>query len=249
MTLKKTKSWIKEYGIIYLIGLLIIFGIKYCYSKADCNDLSWILTPTARWVGILGRISFEYHPETGYVSHGLRFIIAPSCSGVQFMIITFATLLYSFAHHIGFRAGRYCWVGLCLGISYLFTVFLNGIRIVLSVYLPYSRAGQLLRRLLTGEQLHTIIGIIIFVSGLLTIYFITHYVIRKTTGLPLQDSVGRWLPPIFWYFSIVLGIPLLNQAWQKEGPKFMEYALLITAVWILIVPVFVLISLMSRWRK
>ena len=248
MTFQKTKSWIRQYGIIYLAGVLIIFGMKYFYSKAGCDELTWILAPTARWVGILCGIRFEYHPQTGYVNHALRFIIAPSCSGVQFMIITFATLLYSFVHRMRSRRGSYCWIGLCLGIAYLFTVFINGIRIVLSVYLPHYLAEQIMHyRFMNPERLHTIIGTVTFVFGLFIIYFTADYATQKLTHLPAKGFICKWMPPMFWYFCITLGIPFLNQAYQHEGAKFIEYAMLMTAVWMVIILGVALKAVVGRW--
>ena len=97
------KAILWQNGIFYLTGMLIILGIKLFYSKASVPDLKWILAPTSLWVRILSGIPFDYEPGSGYVSHSFRFIIAPSCSGVQFMLIAAATLLYSFVHRMPTR--------------------------------------------------------------------------------------------------------------------------------------------------
>lgn len=100
------KAMLRQNGIFYLTGLLFILGIKLFYSKASVPDLKWILAPTSLWVRILSGIPFDYEPGSGYVSHSFRFIIAPSCSGVQFMLIAAATLLYSFVHRMPTRKKR-----------------------------------------------------------------------------------------------------------------------------------------------
>ena len=127
---------LKTCGLYYLIGLILILGIKYYYRHADVQDLTWILAPTARWVQILSGISFTYDMQLGYVSHSLRFIIVPSCCGVQFLLIAFATLLYSFLHRMRSIQARIGWMSFCITGAYLFTIFINGIRIVLSIYFP-----------------------------------------------------------------------------------------------------------------
>lgn len=101
------KAILRQNGIFYLTGMLIILGIKLFYSKASIPDLKWILAPTSLWVRILSGIPFDYEPGSGYVSHSFRFIIAPSCSGVQFMLIAAATLLYSFVHRMPTRKKEY----------------------------------------------------------------------------------------------------------------------------------------------
>lgn len=85
----------------YLLSALLLFGIKYFYSGAGSDALKWILAPTTKWVTLLSGIPFVYEKGTGYVNHSLRLLIAPSCSGVQFMLITFAVLVFSFLHRIG----------------------------------------------------------------------------------------------------------------------------------------------------
>ena len=82
--------------ILFLAGALIILGMKSYYRQADCDSLRWILGPTAGWVQLLSGIPFTYLSDAGYVNHSLRLLIAPSCSGVRFMIILFATLVFSF---------------------------------------------------------------------------------------------------------------------------------------------------------
>lgn len=84
----------------YILSALLLFGLKYFYSGAGSDALKWILAPTTRWVELLSGIPFVYEQGTGYVNHSLRLLIAPSCSGVQFMLITFAMLVFSFLHRI-----------------------------------------------------------------------------------------------------------------------------------------------------
>ena len=72
----------------YLAGALLLLGMKYYYSRGGPDSLSWILAPTARWVSALSGIPFIKVPQTGYVSHSCRFIIAASCSGLQFLMIS-----------------------------------------------------------------------------------------------------------------------------------------------------------------
>ena len=100
MTIKKGSAFVRENIIFYLTALFIILGLKCYYRQADCDSLLWILAPTAHWVELLSKIPFTYISGTGYVNHSLRMVIAPSCSGVRFMIITFATLVFSFVHII-----------------------------------------------------------------------------------------------------------------------------------------------------
>jgi hypothetical protein len=52
-------------AIFYLIALLIAFGLKYHYSRAGSDELSWILAPTASVVEHVSGIRFENEPAPG----------------------------------------------------------------------------------------------------------------------------------------------------------------------------------------
>lgn len=238
MTYYTLKHFLRKYWLCYFFCSLILFGLKLFYRQADCSALEWILAPTARWVSILTGISFEPLPGAGYVNHSLRFLIAPSCSGVRFLIITFATLSFSFLPHMGSIKKELLWIAASLGIAYPFTIFVNGIRISLSIELPVllSQSGQevyaagmsagLFTTLLTPERLHTAIGITVYFTSLFLIYRITAVLLQ----VPSASRFCRIFPPLFWYLALTLGIPLLRRAYRSDVPAFLEYALLLLAI-------------------
>lgn len=255
----------RQNAIFYLLGLLFILGMKYFYGRAGSDELRWILAPTTGWVEILSGIPFVYEPGLGYVNHDFRFLIAPSCSGVQFMIITAATLLFSFVHRVesflpaargaqscgteslntdshgaqSYSAGfslsamKFGWMGVSLLLSYLFTVFVNGLRILAAIHVPDFLDGLGIHSaFLTDDRLHTIIGVVVYFVFLLSLYGLVESVFEKGRGgksAPRRGQIVRsLLPPVFWYLFIVLGIPFLNRACQKQPEKFAEFAAMIT---------------------
>lgn len=249
MTYTKAMALFKRYRMFYLLGFALIFGIKYFYSKAGIDQLRWILTPTAGWVRILSGIPFEYEPEVGYINHSYRFIIAASCSGVQFMMISIATLIFSFVHRMNTYKKGLGWTVFSLGISYLFTIFVNGLRIVVSIFLPLTIGRpELSGSLLTPERLHTLIGIAIYFTSLFTLYQTADCISRKLScgaggnsqAPAFTELLWKCIPPVFWYFAIVLGIPLLNRAYRHEGSKITEYAMLMAVVCLTVVALYCL---------
>ena len=220
----RMRSALKENWVFYFIGFIIVFGVKYFLASAGSDELGWVLAPTAQWVRVLSGMRFEREPGLGYINHDFRFVIAASCSGVQFMLITFATFLYSFVHRMKTKTGGFCWVGLSLAAAYLFTIFVNGFRIVLSIYLYRLdvRSGWL-----TPERLHTTAGTAIYFVSLLLIYHLA----EKITRTPEKgQAMFKCVSPAFWYLSITLAIPFLNRAYRNSGGKFAEYAALVTVV-------------------
>ena len=227
----------------YLTGTAVIIIIKVFYGHAAASRLTWILTPTAWWVRTLSRIPFEYDPIAGYVNYPLRFIIAPSCSGVQFVMIAIAMLIFSYVHRMDTKKKKIIWTLFSFGISYLSTVFINGFRILLSIYLPASlpvwlHNPRLYEGWLTRGRLHTMTGVAVYFTSL----FILYHGAGHISGKPFPT----WSPPLFWYVFLVLGLPFLNRACKNNGPRFLEYAALLAAVCTVILFLFFLAGRMRR---
>lgn len=264
MKLEKTQKIIvviKQNLIFYLLGILLIVGIKYFYRDAGSDELRWLLAPTTRLVTLLCGIPFVYESNAGYINHSLRFLIAPSCCGIQFMLITMVTLIFSFIHR---TKKKLCWMSASIGISYLLTILVNAMRIVLAVYVPAFLENTKLQDFCgTPEQLHTAIGVCVYFTALLTIYHIAETIFSKTApkcrqkenschSAPdcpdkfLTDLAGKCLPPLFWYFFIVLGIPFLNRAYRQTGGRFGQYALLVTSICITVVLAVILAAFLFK---
>lgn len=126
----------KKNLLLYGVAAAAILAVKIFYRTADSDMLLWILIPTAWWVRILGGMSFEYMAHTGFVNHEYRAVIAASCSGVRFMVLVFAMMVFSFTYRVRTPGKKVCWFGFSAVCSYVSTVFANGIRITCSIYLP-----------------------------------------------------------------------------------------------------------------
>lgn len=254
-----------ENVIFCLTGCLLIMGMKYYYSQADCDSLQWILGPTVWWVQLLSRIPFSYLPGTGYVNHSLRLLIAPSCSGVRFMTILFATLVFSFTPAIAStRTGMasdasllpcpwvkgFSWIAASGALSWLFTVIVNGLRIITAIYLPmYLESAGLMSGILTQDRLHTLIGVVIYFIALLTIYRLVGWFVQKRRGpAHLPTLLRKCAPPVFWYFTFTLGLPLLNRAGRSGAGEFTEFALLVSGGCALILLPYVIILLLRKQK-
>lgn len=246
---------LKSNFIFYLTGLAVLLEIKYFYSRAGCEDLIWILKPTAAWAGILSGFSFEWDARAGYVNHTLRFIIAPSCSGVSFMSITFAMLFFSSLHHRRTRLGKCCQLPASLAISWLFTILVNGIRIVLSMILPPFLSGLLsYGGWLTERKLHTVIGTVVYFTALFLLHFAATCLSNKSAAASLSgrgrekasrirfQNLQKAMPPTFWYLSVTLGIPFLNRAYKKDCGDFLDYAAILALVCLTVIALYCLLS-------
>lgn len=216
MDIPSAKSLNRRNIPFYLAGALLLLGMKYYYSRGDPDSLSWILAPTARWVSALSGIPFIKVPQTGYVSHSCRFIIAASCSGLQFLMISMTALVFSYIHRMRTIKGKIGWMALSALASYLLTIFVNGFRILFSIFIPIhlgmsgtartdiygpawaetaGASGPAPARTwsiwLTPKQLHTIIGTAVYFTALFAVCQLGEYVSRKCSAAPGTIPPGK----------------------------------------------------------
>lgn len=238
--LSKIKNFLEENALFYAIGLIISLGLKYYYSHAGNDDLNWILIPTSRVVEYLSGIHFERELHIGLVNHAHRFIIVPSCAGVNFLTIAFSTLFFSFVHRPKGIGLKLLWLGISAGFAYLLTLVANALRIVAAIYLYRA---DIYGGWVTSERIHRIEGTFIYFLFLFIAYLTAERVIQglilKTPGewrSPAPKGkefihiIRRCLIPFFWYSLIGLGIPLLRMAYKQDGAKFTEHFSLVTSV-------------------
>lgn len=242
-----------KYLPLYLPVAALTIWMRYLCHINDSDLLIWILKPTAWWVSILSGMYFEYLPHSGYVNHFHQFLIAPACSGIRFMMLTFLMLALSFLKpgadltREASARKKYFWLGFSILFSYLSTIFVNGIRISASIYLPAAlEKFGLIKGWLTPDRLHTIIGSVTYFSFLYLIYaaadFICHHVFLQkkadNADITTQRSaafLSHSIIPVFWYLVIVLIIPFLGRLYRNEWDGFAQYAALILCVCLAVV--------------
>ncbi len=236
----KRRTDVVKNCIFYMAALLIAVGLKYHYSRAPSDRLAWILGPTAGVVEYMSGIGFEKEHGTGFVSRGHRIIIAPSCAGVNFLIIAFSMAAFSGLHRFRSFGAQAFWLGISAPGAYFLTIAVNAVRIVASIYM---NTADIHTPWLTPGRLHRIEGVFIYFFALCLFYWTLENTFRLCTPGPGQkrkkwvqpdsDSTGKFPPaviPLFWYLLVSLGIPLLNRAYHTNGPRFVEHCLVTLAV-------------------
>jgi len=144
-------------GIVYMVALFIALGLKYHYSRAGGDDLVWILSPTARLVEYISGIEFESEAHTGYVNREYRIIIAPSCAGINFLIMVFCMAVFSSIHLIKHSWSKIFWSAASLVCAYSLTVTVNSLRIIASIY---SYNADIYFGWFTPARVHRLQGIV-----------------------------------------------------------------------------------------
>jgi exosortase K len=236
--------------------MLIAVGLKYHYSHARSDDLAWILSPTAGMVEYMSGIQFEKEAGAGFVNHEYRTIIAPSCAGVNFLIIAFCMAVFSGLHHLRSNRLKAFWLGHSAVCAYLLTIAVNTFRIVTSIY---TFEFEVHHGWLTPERFHRVEGVFIYFFFLCLYYLALEKIIRHSSWdgerkKKLIDSnrdavriIHAAFIPLFWYIFISLGVPLLNRAYLKNGPRFVEHGVVMLSVCMVVFLFLFLIQVGFRW--
>ncbi len=216
---------------LYGIGALVAVGMKLFYRRAEVEDLDWILAPTSLLADVLGGIRFEREAGAGWVSHSHRMVLGPACAGVNFLIIVFAALFFSFVHRLRGPAVRGAWLGASLGLAYLVAVVANAIRIVAAVHL-YGM--DIYGELVTPERVHRVEGTVVYCVALLLACAGVEGLVERRAGRPARRRSGGALAPLCWYLGIALGAPLLSRANRGGDGRLIEHAGAVAAVCLLV---------------
>lgn len=249
---------LRENGLFYAAGLLAMTGLKYYYSHATADGLRWMLAPVAHLAGLLGGIHFQWQSHAGFVSHSREVVIAPACAGINFMIICFSAIFFSFVARLRGIGTKCGWIVVCFAASYLVTICVNTVRIIISIYL-YS--APIYGGFLSPERVHCLAGTVIFVAFLVAVFQSADRFMRRRSysGPPMPVTAKSGLagfPSIFlvtslpfaWYVLITVIVPLLNGAARRDGCRFAEHAALVTAAGLCICLIPVAVVAMTKKR-
>lgn len=201
-------------------------SLKVFYSTTSVNDLEWILWPTKTVVEQITATRFHFESYSGYMSEDRSFLIAASCSGVNFLIAVF--LMFSLRSLWSHRrtAISWFWMVWFAAISYLITIVANSLRISSALWLisaPRKFFG------LDRDELHRLDGIFIYFGMMLIVYVAYELIFAR-------DRKLRWhsfLFPLAIYYAITLAIPVANGAFQVRG--FLTHAFFVLIMPIMLI--------------
>ncbi|MDX1709202.1 MAG: exosortase K [Desulfobacterales bacterium] len=249
--------------VCYLLVVLIALGLKYHYSKAGSDALIWILAPTATVVELTGGPPFEYEAQAGFVNSDRRIIIAPSCAGVNFLIIAFCMAAFCGLHLLRRQVHKLLWLAASGLNAYFLTIVVNTLRINLSIYMYQL---DIYGDWFTPARMHRLTGIVIYFFFLCLFYMIINkglHCLCLKYKKKLANNCGpgharsnllRWpsitVTPLFWYALITLGVPLMNAAFVGNGARFAEHIGALAGGCIVVVAaIFLLQWLWQRFKK
>jgi len=215
-----------------LLGILAVGAaclLKLHFGQADGLQLAWLLRPTAALVALLSGLEFVSQGVEGFHNAARNVLIAPACSGVNFLAICLVTGALPGLLRLRSLAGQLGWLLLIAASAYLLTLLVNTGRILLAIeLLQLDVYGELLTR----ERLHRVEGVVIyylflcFFSAALSTMLNTAPAGQKGAAVfakRLSLSTALW--PLVCYLAFSLGLPLLNGAHRQQPGRFVEHGL------------------------
>jgi exosortase K len=199
-------------------AVAIALGLKWFYSRADATDLLWVLAPASWLAGFLGGLDLVYEEGAGFIIHEHRLVVGPSCAGVNFLVIAFLCLYFSFGRY---ASGRSLWLLYSLVTSFGATVVTNSLRIVVSAHLW---SADIYGPWMNREQMHLLAGVAIYYASLVALY------LAVASRLRAQAPA---IAPLCWYLGIFLGVPLASRMFRGT-PGLTENAVWVVAVVLLL---------------
>jgi exosortase K len=218
----------------FLAVISCAVAVKLYYSTASVNQLPWILAPTTALVQLVTGYRFEFESYAGYISSDRSFVIAASCSGVNFLITAFLMLslrkLWRARSQNQSAVLGWMFIPNAGVVAYLATLLANTVRISTALQLK-----GLPREIgwLTGNQLHRFEGIFIYFGLLLLLYLLSEKMsLANTSSSPnastSKNASGAFRQsvfPLLIYYASALGIPLLNGAYRSgTATDFWEHS-------------------------
>jgi exosortase K len=203
-------SLFQSHLFISLAAILLALVLKAFYSRASVSELMWILAPSAWLARYLGGLDLAYEHGAGFISYTHHLVVGSACAGVNFFIICFLCLYFSFARHF---TNKERWLLSTLGVAFAATIAANGLRIFVAAYLWNASIPS---EWISREDMHRLAGTVIYYMSLLALYFAVESVIGVR---------GTRAAPLFWYVGISLGVPLAGRLLAEGVPGFAGHAL------------------------
>lgn len=158
---------------IYLgIALLIFMGMKLALPHLDIEDIRFLLAPTNKIIELFFASDAVYSSSSGYYHTALNMVINKSCSGFNFLLISF--LMYSFILLKSNLTKPYFGILLSLPLAYITTIVANVSRI--SGYLVMMQNPAINTN---SQLLHKAEGIFVYLTLLILAYISFNYIINK----------------------------------------------------------------------
>lgn len=163
----------------YLTGIGVFLMLKIIFIFADNNDLLFLLQPTNYLIEFITNTHSQYLESYGYFNKSLNILIDKSCSGFNFLILSYIMLVFLAISRFKNAKFKLAILPLFLLISCFLTIFINSSRILVSVVIRDSELNIIDNKL---SWLHQLEGSFVYFFFLIIIYMSFEFLFKISTS-------------------------------------------------------------------
>ncbi|UDQ98626.1 exosortase K [Lentisphaerota bacterium WC36G] len=135
-----------------------------------------LTTPTSKIVGLIINENPQFIFQYGFLFSKSKFVINNSCSGINFMLITFWTLFFLISKNINNKFKSFLLIPALVIFSYFFTIIINSMRIVMFLKIKDFQKYFYMNNIPVPHQS---LGAIFYLTSLILLYLAIHYYFEK----------------------------------------------------------------------
>ncbi len=208
-----------------LLALLVMLALKRHFSTAAAEQLTWILAPTARLMHWLTLARPVWESGVGYTDFSRGIIIAPACSGINFMIMAFGLAAFCGLMQIRRLAPLLIWLALSSAAAYGLALAVNTLRIAISMWLYRA---DIYSAWITPERVHRLAGVGLYLCALgLFFKWLQPIISRYCSRFDEQSHLAKCILPTWWplgwYLLGAVGVPTANLLFRSPIAGYGEH--------------------------
>jgi len=154
------KPQIKSPATLVTAGLIFV-GCKLYFPLANFAFFTFLLWPVAQITGTVIGLPMDYLPGTGYYFSNYNVLIDKSCSGYNFLLLSFMIFVFFLTLKLKTRIPAFWTISISLFLSYVLTLLANTSRILISMLFTKN---SFFFEWVDSRILHESIGVFCFLS-------------------------------------------------------------------------------------
>ncbi len=212
-----TSAGVRANGPALAASLALAAGVKAAYPHMGPDDLRVLTAPVQALVGLATGMEFTWEAGYGYVSLADRFVIAKSCTGVNFLLAAFGLLVFTLIPAARDLRTKVLLVPIAAAGAYAATVIVNAARIAAGIALHGVSWGWM-----DAARVHRLAGIAVYLAALVLL----HRAGRALGGPrfdPRRVASTALFAPFSAYAIVTIAVPLANGALAASPRLFAEH--------------------------
>jgi exosortase K len=158
-----------------ILCFCIFAGLKLAYPHLDTDNIRFLLGPTNKAIELISGSDAIYNSASGYFYPQINMVINKSCSGYNFLLISFLMIAFVFIKTSIIK--KWLVIPVSFLLAYASTLIANISRI--TGYMLIMNIGAYSSFGLPDKPMHQVEGIFVYLSFLIFGYLLLNQIINK----------------------------------------------------------------------